>query len=331
MLRCITACISARRRTVRFRLYKNNYKGTGRRIMLKNQIFVFLLLIACIVYSKPVKVLVYSAPFEHVYESSMDSVIAKNLNKNENISATPFHDDNSVLAEDKLSKYDALFLVHADYIGEENEKNVVSMVESGKLGLVTSHITLRYNEEIRNLIGMTTMYTDYIDTQTVWTALPDHPIAAGVQDTFVLKPGQPYVTFTVSSDVSMIFKGESTKDKDLKIGWAREPGQGRTFNFCPEHETFPHYNEPNVQKIFQNAAIWVANTESNIQLFRTKQRSISHSKVSITPMLHSGPWSFYISIQKDMNSSSSGILYNAMGRTVNPDITYEIKNVRPDF
>jgi trehalose utilization protein len=201
---------------------------------------------------------VWSKKKESKYKSSISDVVAQALNKTAGLSAIPVTDDQSVLAKEKLVKHRVLFLFHAPAISASAQSSIVTLVKSGELGLVASHDALRDNKEVRELVGMATMYTDYFDMQEIWSVSPGHPITAGVPERFELNPGQPYITFTVSPDVNMIFKGQSTKDKNLQVGWTREPEKGRTFYFCPDHETYTTYENPTVQKILSNAAFWVA-------------------------------------------------------------------------
>lgn len=225
--------------------------------MLKNPIFAAFALYT-LSLSQNIKVLVWTSKGNtKAYPDGIHKVVAEFLNADDKIEAVAVRDDESKLSDASLSAYQTLFICHSSGISKANQTAIADRVRKGELGFVGTHDTMRDNEILRDLTGMTKMYTDYMDKIVIRVAKPDHPIAEGVDPEFTLDPGQPYITFTVSNDIELIFTGNSTKDENLKVAFTRNPEKGRVFYFAPDHETYNSYSNKNVQKILTNAAHWV--------------------------------------------------------------------------
>ncbi len=92
----------------------------------------------------------------------------------------------------------------------------------------------------------------------VTTALPDHPIARGVEKEFDIAQTEVYLEpFHVPTPDAVIFHEKYSSGEEFRTGMLWNVGKGKVFYFRPEHETFPGYFNTNVLKVIGNAAEWM--------------------------------------------------------------------------
>lgn len=98
---------------------------------------------------------------------------------------------------------------------------------------------------------------------TIKTLMPDHPIARGVPAQFEIPHTEVYSEpFHVPKPDAVIFQEESSKGELFRSGMLWNVGKGKVFYFCPGHETFPIYLEPEPVKIIGNAVEWMGKQNS---------------------------------------------------------------------
>jgi trehalose utilization protein len=98
---------------------------------------------------------------------------------------------------------------------------------------------------------------------TIKTLMPDHPIARGVPLQFKIPHTEVYSEpFHVPKPDAVIFQEESSKGELFRSGMLWNVGKGKVFYFCPGHETFPIYLEPEPLKIIGNAVEWLGKQDS---------------------------------------------------------------------
>ena len=97
--------------------------------------------------------------------------------------------------------------------------------------------------------------------------LPNIPIAAGVDETFVLDPEEMYgEPFDIPEPDETLFMGWFNGGEVFRSGCTWTRGHGRIFYFQPGHETNASFQNENVQKIIKNAVKWACPVNKNIKL-----------------------------------------------------------------
>ncbi len=135
------------------------------------------------------------------------------------------------------------------------------------MGLVVLH-SAHHSKIFKALMGTTCNLSwrdgDY---ERVWTVKPNHPIAAGVEPTFVLSPEEMYgEPFDIPTPDEVVFMGWFRGGEVFRSGCTWVRGQGKVFYFQPGHETNPSFTNPNVQRIIQNAVRWACPVAKNLPL-----------------------------------------------------------------
>jgi trehalose utilization protein len=97
--------------------------------------------------------------------------------------------------------------------------------------------------------------------ERVWTVKPNHPIAAGIPETFVLEDEEMYgEPFDIAEPDEVVFMAWFNGGEVFRTGCTWVRGNGKIFYFQPGHETFPTYHVPEVQTVLRNAVRFVAPT-----------------------------------------------------------------------
>ena len=153
-----------------------------------------------------------------------------------------------------------------DQVPDEIVDRVQKYVLSG-MGLVVLH-SGHHSKIFRRLMG-TTCNLKWRDNarERIWTVKPNHPIAAGVPETFVLEPEEMYgESFDIPNPDDIIFMGWFNGGEVFRSGCTWTRGHGRIFYFQPGHETNRSFQNENVQLIIKNAVKWACPVKKNIPL-----------------------------------------------------------------
>lgn len=148
--------------------------------------------------------------------------------------------------------------------------DVVDMVQRHVLsgmGLFLLH-SAHFSKIFKRLMG-TTCSLKWRDgaRERIWTIKPNHPIAAGVDETFVLDPEEMYgEPFDIPYPEETIFMGWFKSGEVFRSGCTWTRGHGRIFYFQPGHETNPSFHDKNVQRIMKNAVQWLCPIQKNIEI-----------------------------------------------------------------
>ncbi len=135
------------------------------------------------------------------------------------------------------------------------------------MGLIVLH-SGHHSKIFKALLG-TTCNLKWRDNarERVWTIKPNHPIAEGVDETFVLEPEEMYgEPFDIPEPDETIFMGWFNGGEVFRSGCTWVRGQGKIFYFQPGHETNPSFTNANVQRIIKNAVRWACPIKKNIPL-----------------------------------------------------------------
>ena len=153
-----------------------------------------------------------------------------------------------------------------DQVPDEVVDRVQKYVLSG-MGLVVLH-SGHHSKIFRRLMG-TTCNLKWRDNtrERIWTVKPNHPIAAGVPETFVLETEEMYgEAFDIPNPEEIIFMGWFNGGEVFRSGCTWTRGHGKIFYFQPGHETNKSFQNENVQLIIKNAVKWACPVKKNIPL-----------------------------------------------------------------
>lgn len=104
--------------------------------------------------------------------------------------------------------------------------------------------------------------------ERIWTVKPNHPIAKGIPETFVLDPEEMYgEPFDIADPQEVIFMGWFNGGEVFRSGCTWVRGNGKIFYFQPGHETNPSFQNEYVQQIIRNAVEWACPIKKNIELY----------------------------------------------------------------
>ena len=178
-------------------------------------------------------------------------------------------DEECGLTEEVLQDTDVLiWWGHAVHhlVPDEIVERVHEYVLRG-MGLIVLH-SGHHSKIFRKLMGTTCNLKWRGEArERVWTIKPNHPIAAGVDETFVLDPEEMYgEMFDIPEPDELIFMGWFNGGEVFRSGCTWVRGHGRIFYFQPGHETNPSYQNKNVQTIIKNAVRWACPVKKNIEL-----------------------------------------------------------------
>lgn len=166
------------------------------------------------------------------------------------------------LPDDLLAKTDVLFWWgHAGHhlVKDELVDKVQKRIQEG-MGLVVLH-SGHYSKIFRRMLGTacSLRWRECGEKERVWVVDQQHPIAAGVPDTFVIPHTEMYgEPFMIPPEAHVVFMSWYEGGNVFRSGVTFQRGAGKVFYFSPGHETFPIYRQPEVLKVLGNAARWCA-------------------------------------------------------------------------
>jgi trehalose utilization protein len=205
-----------------------------------------------------------------IYPRGMHAAIAEALGKCEGIEVTTatLDDPENGLTEDKLKNTDVLIwwghLAHGD-VTDLTVERVYARVLAG-MGIVVLH-SGHFSKIFRKLMGTTCnlKWREAADKEIVWVTRPGHPIAAGIDDFFVLPGEEMYGEyFDIPEPMETIFISSFSGGEVFRSGLTYTRGAGRIFYFRPGHETYPTYYDKNVLRIIENGVRWVTPAKDSV-------------------------------------------------------------------
>lgn len=149
-----------------------------------------------------------------------------------------------------------------DLIVERVHRHVLS-----GMGLIVLH-SGHFSKIFKKLMG-TSCSLKWRDNERerIWTINPNHPIAFGVDETFVLEPEEMYgERFDIPTPDEIIFLGWFKGGEVFRSGCTWVRGLGKIFYFQPGHETNASFTNNNVQKIIKNAVRWACPINKNFDI-----------------------------------------------------------------
>jgi trehalose utilization protein len=127
----------------------------------------------------------------------------------------------------------------------------------GGMGLVVLH-SGHHSKIFRKLMGTTCnlKWRDHA-RERIWVVKPNHPIAEGVEDGFLLEDEEMYgEAFDIPNPDDVIFIGWFNGGEVFRSGCTFTRGNGKIFYFQPGHETNSAFHNENVQRVIKNGVRW---------------------------------------------------------------------------
>jgi trehalose utilization protein len=171
------------------------------------------------------------------------------------------------LTEDVLAATDVLtWWGHQAH--EQVDDAVAARVQAQVLagmGLLVLH-SAHYSKVFKGLMGTTCSlrWREADDREVVWTVNPGHPIAQGLPHPFIIPKQEMYGEyFDIPQPDEQVFLSSYSGGEVFRSGCCFRRGLGRIFYFSPGHETYPVYEQPEIQRVLANAVQWARSDPSN--------------------------------------------------------------------
>jgi trehalose utilization protein len=166
------------------------------------------------------------------------------------------------LSEDVLSDTDVL-LWWGHKAHDQVDDAVVERVHQhvlGGMGLVVLH-SGHFSKIFIRLMGTTCSlsWRNAGERELLWTVAPAHPITAGVPNPVVIPAQETYGEFfDIPAPDELIFISSFSGGEVFRSGATFRRGKGCIFYFSPGDESYPVYNQPEIQHILANGIQWAA-------------------------------------------------------------------------
>ena len=129
------------------------------------------------------------------------------------------------------------------------------------MGLIVLH-SAHASKIFAALMGTDTWNLRWYEDDTyerVWVIDKSHPIARGLDDSFVIPADETYGEhFGIPEPERLVFITWYPGGEVFRSGCCFTRGAGRIFYFQPGHETYPVYYQSEVQTVIRNAVDWAA-------------------------------------------------------------------------
>ena len=208
-----------------------------------------------------------NAAVRDLYPLGMHGTIAAALNQDKGVKATTatLQEPEHGLSETRLAATDVLlWWGHAAHgeVKDEIVERVQKRVWEG-MGLIVLH-SGHYSKIFKRLMGTpcALKWREAGERERLWVINPRHPIAAGLDENFVLENEEMYgEQFSVPEPLETVFISWFQGGEVFRSGLTWRRGAGNVFYFRPGHETYPTYHDANVQKVLINGVKWAYSPE----------------------------------------------------------------------
>ncbi len=147
---------------------------------------------------------------------------------------------------------------------QEVEDEIVDRVQNRILrdgmGLIVLH-SAHMSKIFTRLMGTSghLKWREVGEKERLWVVEPGHPIAAGLGEYFEIPQAEMYgERFDIPAPDRLVFISWFQGGEVFRSGCCFQRGKGKIFYFCPGHETYPIYHQPEVQRVITNAVHWAA-------------------------------------------------------------------------
>lgn len=199
-----------------------------------------------------------------IYPNGLHAAIADALKEDGRfeVSLAALDDADQGLPEEKLNQTDVLFwwghMFHNE-VKDDLVERIAQRVRDG-MGIIVLH-SGHYSKVFRRLMGTECRFKwwEEGDWERIFVAMPGHPIAAGLPESFELPNEETYCEFfNIPVPDELVFLSWFSGGAVLRSGCCYHYGAGKIFYFQPGHETYPVYYDPNIRQVLRNAAAWAA-------------------------------------------------------------------------
>lgn len=196
-----------------------------------------------------------------IYPNGIHGCIADFLGKDSEISVrtTTLNEPSHGLTDDVLNDTDVLIwwahMAH-DEVSDEIAAKVANRVLCG-MGFIVLHSGHLSKPFIKLMGTSCTLRWRDGDFERLWTVMPGHPIAIGIEDYIELEHEEMYgEMFDIPQPDELVFLGWFRGGEVFRAGCCFYRGIGKVFYFQPGHEFYPTYHDPGIQKIIYNSVRW---------------------------------------------------------------------------
>lgn len=199
-----------------------------------------------------------------IYPEGMHGAIARGLKKHSDllVRTATLDEPEHGLTDEVLHSTDVMIwwghMAHAE-VRDEIAAKVKNRVWEG-MGLVVLH-SGHLSKPFLSLIGTSgaLKWRESNDREILWVTKPGHPIAAGIDDHFIIEREEMYGEhFDIPEPDETIFISSFTGGEVFRSGLTFRRGAGKIFYFRPGHETYPTYHHPQVLQVIANGVRWAA-------------------------------------------------------------------------
>lgn len=201
---------------------------------------------------------------ESVYPDGIHTVIASALEGYEHDVRTATLDEpEHGLTEDVLAETDVLTWWGHEAHGEVDDEIVDRVTERvlDGMGLIVLH-SGHYAKVFTELMGTSCSlkWRGVGERERIWTIEPGHPIADGLESERIeLENAEMFgERFDVPPPDDLVFVSWFEGGEVFRSGCCYNRGKGKVFYFRPGHETYPIYENAEIQQVLHNAVEWAA-------------------------------------------------------------------------
>ena len=199
-----------------------------------------------------------------IYPDGMHEAIADYLTQQEGLSVrtATLDEPEQGLSEEVLADTDVLIwwghAAHQD-VRDETVDRVQERILAG-MGLIVLH-SGHFSKIFKRMMGTscTLQWREAAEKERLWVVNPVHPITQGLGPYIELPHTEMYgEPFDIPTPDKVIFISWFEGGEVFRGGCTWTRGKGNIFYFCPGHETFPVYHNPEILKVIENAVRWAA-------------------------------------------------------------------------
>ena len=202
-----------------------------------------------------------------IYPDGLHAVIKGFLDKCDDLDVTlaALDDPDQGISDELLEKTDVLIwwghMAHGE-VNDELVRKIQARVYLGKMGFVALH-SAHHSKPFKAIVGTNgNLSWGRNQKEIMWNMMPQHPIAAGIPDHFIIEQEELYCEpFYIPQPDALVFGAWYEDGYIFRAGACFLRGAGKVFYFQPGHETCRSFYNPYVQKIITNAVYWAAPSE----------------------------------------------------------------------
>ena len=206
---------------------------------------------------------VEEAEVRAVYPDGIHAAIAEGLrDAGFDVRTAHLDEPDQGLSEAVLADTDVLtwwgHVAHAD-VDDAVVARVQRRVLDG-MGLIVLH-SGHHSKIFRRLMGTSgdLKWREGGENERVWIVDPGHPIATGLDESFLIEEEEMYGEFfDIPAPDRLVLISWFAGGEVFRSGCCYTRGRGRIFYFRPGHETYPTYFRPAVRRVIANAVGWAA-------------------------------------------------------------------------